>query len=139
MSRYLLLIVLWVVSLHSFADKTQLEIVVSNISEAKGTLFVTIYDNPESWLGDGAYRDLRFPVTSMEDNTILIDDLPAGTYAISIFHDLNGNLDIDTNFIGIPKEPYGFSGKMGRFGPPKFSKASFLLDEDKKLLDIKLE
>lgn len=139
MSRYLQLIVLWMVSLHSFAENPQLEIVVSNISEAQGTLFVTIYDNPENWLGESAYRDLRFPVTSMEDNTILIEDLPAGTYAISIFHDLNGNLDIDTNFIGIPKEPYGFSGEMGRFGPPKFNKASFVLDEDKKLLAIKLE
>ena len=37
---------------------------------------------------------------------------------------------LDTNFLGIPKEPYGFSNeKKGRFGPPKFKEVSFTLNK----------
>ena len=44
--------------------------------------------------------------------------------------DLNKNKKLDTNFLGIPKEPYGFSNeKKGRFGPPKFKEVSFKLNK----------
>ena len=42
------------------------------------------------------------------------DDIPAGTYAITIFQDLNENGDLDKNFFGNPKEPYGFSNGAKR-------------------------
>ena len=52
-------------------------------------------------------------------------------YAFSFFHDLNNNKKLDTNFLGIPKEPYGFSNnKKGRFGPPKFSEASLEINKN---------
>jgi len=35
--------------------------------------------------------------------------LPKGKYGVVAFHDLNNNEKLDTNFIGIPTEPYGFS------------------------------
>ena len=36
------------------------------------------------------------------------------------------NSILDTNWMGIPKEPYGFSNDaMGTFGPPSFQQASF--------------
>lgn len=34
-------------------------------------------------------------------------DVAAGTYAIAVFHDANGNQELDTNFLGIP-------GRTGR-------------------------
>lgn len=138
MSRYLKSIILSFAFFSIYAQAEKLEIIVSKISEPHGTLFVTIYNNPDSWLGEEAYRDLRFPVSTQEDNTIVIEDIPAGTYAVSVFHDLNGNMDIDTNLIGIPKEPYGFSGKVGKFGPPKYDKASFVLESGTKPLQIEL-
>ena len=38
-----------------------------------------------------------------------LSDLPAGQYAVSCYHDLNGNGVLDKNWFGIPSEPYGFS------------------------------
>ena len=32
-----------------------------------------------------------------------------GTYAVKVFHDVNGNGELDTSWIGWPQEPYGFS------------------------------
>ena len=43
--------------------------------------------------------------------------LPAGRFAVAVFHDENDNGEIDTDFLGIPKEGYGFSrGATGMFG-----------------------
>ena len=36
-------------------------------------------------------------------------ELPPGTYAIGIFHDVNLNNKMDNNLFGVPKEQYGFS------------------------------
>jgi uncharacterized protein (DUF2141 family) len=61
-------------------------------------------------------------------------EIPNGAYAISLFIDVNGNQEFDTNFLGLPKEQYGFSNNaMGTFGPPKFEPASFILDGYKKI------
>lgn len=52
--------------------------------------------------------------------------LAEGTYAVKAFHDVNDNGKLDTNWMGIPKEPYGFSNDaMGSFGPPSFQQAGF--------------
>ncbi|MCG3175020.1 MAG: hypothetical protein GMKNLPBB_03354 [Myxococcota bacterium] len=55
-------------------------------------------------------------------------DIPVGAYAIAVFHDENMNEDLDTNWLGIPAEGYGFSNNArGHFGPPGFDKAKIVL------------
>ena len=57
---------------------------------------------------------------------IAIIDVPFGEYAIAGFQDLDGNGVLTGNFLGIPKEPIGFSGGAKvRFGPPKWNDAVF--------------
>jgi uncharacterized protein (DUF2141 family) len=52
--------------------------------------------------------------------------LPYGEYAIAIFVDANRNGKMDKNFLGIPKEQYGFSNNvMGRMAAPSFEQAKF--------------
>ena len=55
-------------------------------------------------------------------------EIPPGTYAIGVYIDENENEKLDTNFLGIPKEQYGFSNNAKAFGIPKFEAASFVLD-----------
>ncbi len=65
-------------------------------------------------------------------------DIPPGTYAIKLHIDENENGELDTNFLGIPKEQYGFSNNAKAFGIPKFESASFQLNEYKKIsIDLK--
>ena len=55
----------------------------------------------------------------------VLRDLPAGRYAVQAFHDENGNGDLDSNVLGIPKEGYGFANDPPTtFGPPKFEEAA---------------
>jgi uncharacterized protein (DUF2141 family) len=60
-------------------------------------------------------------------------DVPPGKYAASAFHDVNGNEKLDTNFVGMPVEPYGFSrDARGTFGPPSFEDAMIKIDDTVK-------
>lgn len=66
-------------------------------------------------------------------------DLPVGEYAVSIYYDVNGNKDLDTNFIGIPKEPIALSNNAtAKFGPPRYKDAVFLLPEEGVTQRIKM-
>ena len=55
-------------------------------------------------------------------------EIPPGTYAIGVYVDENENEKLDTNFLGIPKEQFGFSNNAKTFGIPKFEAASFVVD-----------
>ncbi|NTW32529.1 MAG: DUF2141 domain-containing protein [Bacteroidetes bacterium] len=59
---------------------------------------------------------------------IKIENLEPGKYAFKYFHDENKNLNLDTNWVGIPSEGFGFSNNAaGTFGPPPFKKTIFAL------------
>lgn len=64
------------------------------------------------------------------------EDIPSGSYALVVLHDENMNGKLDTNWLGIPKEGYGFSNnaKPAAFHAPSFSDASFVYDG--KTLDL---
>jgi len=55
--------------------------------------------------------------------------VPPGTFAVTVFHDEDGDGELKTNFIGIPKEGIGFSrDARGRFGPPGWDAAKLTLE-----------
>src|SRR4029079_4250555 len=57
------------------------------------------------------------------------EDIPAGTYAIAAIHDENRNGKLDMNWLGVPKEGYGFSNDAKSVvSAPSFSAASFPYD-----------
>jgi uncharacterized protein (DUF2141 family) len=108
-----------------------LTIEISGITPDRGKVYVAVYERPETFPISG--RQLVGQVLDPADRrlTIRFRDLPPGQYAAVAFQDLNGNGKLDKNFLGIPKEPYGFSnGARGTAGPPKFSKAAVTLGPD---------
>jgi uncharacterized protein (DUF2141 family) len=46
---------------------------------------------------------------STSKHKIIISDVDAGTYALSIFHDVDNDNKLSTNLLGMPNEGYGFS------------------------------
>jgi len=54
------------------------------------------------------------------------EDIPPRTYALTVIHDENMNGKLDTNWLGIPTEGYGFSNDAkALLGAASFSAASF--------------
>ena len=103
-----------------------------------GELVFQVYDSPNAF---GDFRDPAREVrlASRGDGDYLIDNAPAGTVAVLVYADQNGNGLIDKNFIGIPKEPLGISNNYRPKGPPSFERASFELDRvGSETIDIEI-
>ncbi|MFK7985195.1 MAG: DUF2141 domain-containing protein [Sandaracinaceae bacterium] len=60
----------------------------------------------------------------------VFDDVTPGEYAVAVFHDENGNNDLDRNLFGIPSEGTGASNDAhNMFGPPSYEDARFTLPD----------
>ncbi|MCG8307820.1 MAG: DUF2141 domain-containing protein [Cytophagales bacterium] len=111
---------------------------VRNIKHGTGKIFVAVFDKEDKFMKEH-FADKEISVYTTDDLKTELK-LPNGKYAISIFHDVNNNRKLNTNFMGIPREPYGFSNNpKTTFGPPDFEKASFVLDGDCTEIDIILK
>jgi uncharacterized protein (DUF2141 family) len=96
---------------------------VTNISAQQGFIMAALYDEA-NW-GQAPVARARVPVTSGVVSFNLAAPAP-GRYAIRMFHDIDSDGAMNTNIIGIPTEPVGFSNNAPvRFGPPSFDAAAF--------------
>ena len=56
--------------------------------------------------------------------------IPLGNYAVTVYHDENGNGKLDKGFFSNPLELYGFSNNArGILSRPEYEKAAFMLDK----------
>lgn len=79
--------------------------------------------------GEKFYRGVVSEAVS-DHLTVTVPDLPPGKYAVAAYVDSNRNGRLDKNFLGVPKDIYGFSNDArGKFGPPDFSEAVFEVGE----------
>ena len=123
-----------VIGLPLSASADTLTVTVNNIKKA-GEIHVAVYDNAKAFEADRGEKGGAAP--GITEGTIqmvkpgsvtYIYELPPGTYAIGIFHDVNLNNKMDNNFLGIPVEQFGFSNNAhALFGPPDFDDAAFVL------------
>lgn len=131
---FLMLISLSAMNAIPTAVADTLTVTVNNIEKA-GEIHVAVYDNAEAFEADRGEKGGAAPgitegtIEMVEPGSVTyVYELPPGTYAIGIFHDVNLNNKMDNNLFGIPKEQYGFSNNARAFlGPPAFEAAAFEL------------
>lgn len=116
------------------SETHSLTVTVHNIKSTSGTLEIGLFNNNDRFMEEGqAYQSISVEVKSSSE-TFVIKDLPAGTYAISLFQDLNGDEICNLNFFGIPKEPYAFSNNFKpKLSAPTFEDCQFQLNSDKSI------
>ena len=118
-----------------------LTVVISDVRSDVGALNIGIYDNKNDWLGSTTVQKRSLTVLENNVDGVVTTsfEVEPGEYAISVHHDDNDNGKMDTNFIGIPKEPTGLSnGAVPKFGPPKYKDAAFLVGNEDLEMPIKL-
>lgn len=131
----------------SFVHGSELTINIEN-QKKSGFLFLAIYDDEKAYQEavDGGGEELSEDGSIYNERVYLntkpvhkrIINIPDGEYAMVFFIDANENEKLDKNFIGIPKEQYGFSNNaMGAFSAPTFEQAKFTV-LDKANQNIKL-
>lgn len=129
-----------VLGLSLFASAAQagdLHVEVQGINEIKGDVRLAVFNQKGQWLKQ-ALISKSVSATQLSVN-VLFENLPEGEYAVSVFHDLNSNGRLDSNMVGMPTEPYGFSNDAaGSFGPPSFDAAKITLNQDKKTISVRL-
>jgi uncharacterized protein (DUF2141 family) len=108
---------------------------------ASATLVVHVRDvGPGGLVRLGLYDEASYP--DDESTPVAFADVPAiagetvivlrgirpGAYAIETYQDVNGNDKMDTSWLGLPLEPYGFSRDASPFlGKPSFSRVKVTL------------
>ncbi len=124
-----LLPALWLAGESSAQEGTaRLTVAVDGLQQDSPQVYISVYKDKESWLGDDAAAYASIDPASGDFAAGIA--LPPGRYAFTAYLDVNGNEKLDRNFIGIPKEPVALSNDArARMGPPKFDDAVFDLPE----------
>ena len=121
---------------------TALNLELTGLQDASGDLYIAVYDSKDTWLGDDVVMSQKVVIADALDGEVVRYQLQLAPceYALSIFHDENNNGELDTNFIGIPKEPVALSNNARpKFGPPKYKDAVFTLGEEPYTQNISME
>lgn len=116
------------VSVAGTAYAAPLKIDVQDVENAKGHIVLAVYKQGDFTASkDGpppAYSNKSPAVPGVVSFTV--DDVAPGAYTIVVFHDENDNEDVDTTWIGLPKEGIGFSNNAKiNMGPPAESEMLF--------------
>lgn len=111
----------------SLPSSNSIEILVElNSTNDEGIVHVAIYHSKSSFLKRPYYQTTF--VSKSNQILVPIDEFPEGEFAVAAFLDTNGNGKLDTNFFGVPSEPYGFSNNVrGVVGPPHWKDARMRL------------
>ena len=107
-----------------------LTVVVQNIQQDTGSVMLGLFSTPEGF-PKAATKGMLVPAAERDSTgrvTMVLRDLAPGQYAVSAFHDIDGNGKLNSNLMGMPTEPYGFSNDaQGQFAPPAFEAAAITL------------
>jgi len=120
------------------ASAGDLEITIQGLRNSDGMMRLALFDKPEEFPRGQDIRDHDIAAKS-GDVVVVFKDLKPGLYALAIHHDENTNKSMDTNFIGLPQEGYGFSNNARVFfGPPSFEAAAFEVGIGKNSINLKV-
>jgi uncharacterized protein (DUF2141 family) len=130
--RTCLYLLLGVASQLALADELTgiVTVEISGLQDAQGNVYIAVYDSDDTWLGDEVVLRKKVAIADALDGELVRTELqlPLGEYALSVFYDRDDDGELDTNFIGIPKEPVALSNNAtASFGPPSYEDAVFVL------------
>lgn len=118
-----------------------IEVLATGMRHAAGSLGCRLFASAAGFPGQ-AERAVAAQLTPIANGQARcrFAQLPAGSYAIAVVHDENGNGRLDTNLLGLPSEGYGASlNRSSGLTPPRWDDARFeLADGEARALTIHL-
>jgi uncharacterized protein (DUF2141 family) len=123
------------------AQQSTITVNMSGIRSQKGNVVVCLWSKENKDFPFCSSAAAYKSTTLKANNSNLVatfQNIPSGEYAISAFHDENGNGKLDTNWMGMPKEGLAAPNapkmdkeknqNQGRRERPSFDKMKFKLD-----------
>jgi uncharacterized protein (DUF2141 family) len=100
-----------------------LRIHVDGLRDSIGVVGAAIFKSSDGWPEDMSKALHHWPTAiapGAREATAVMENLPPGDYGVVAIHDENKNHKLDRNFIGIPKEGFGFANnpRVGLSAPP---------------------
>ena len=121
------------------AQEPALRIDVAHPPAEKADVRVGLYTSVSNWLDEQPVHGMLAPATDTL-TTVIFESLPSGIYGAAIYLDENRNGELDRSFIGLFKEPYGFSKEARvRMGPPRWDDAIFEITSEPVRLYVRLD
>jgi uncharacterized protein (DUF2141 family) len=101
-----------------------LKVRVDGFRSRKGALGIALFKSADGWPESKtkSYFHNGYPITGVTTTVTL--QVPPGAYGVVVLDDENSNEKLDRNFLGIPKEGFGFANNphVG-LSAPSFDKA----------------
>lgn len=111
------------------AQAGPLTIKFENIKTQQGAIRLGVYD-AAGYDSGKAVTGADVPVDAASVS-VTLEGLAPGEYGIKLFHDVNGDGEMNANPFGMPTEPFAFSNNAkGQFGPAKWDAARFEVTAD---------
>ncbi len=135
--KYVLAVLLLGASLFpAFSQNRAVTVEINNIEAGKGTVFVSVYDSAENYKKQKPFlSETAEPISASIQLKL---SLPAGEYVVSVYQDSNRNGKLDTNFVGMPKEPVGISNYSGKGIPGGFDKLKAVIKNTDAVLTVNM-
>ena len=102
-----------------------LQLEIKRVAAGQGPVMVAVYESEAQFM-----KEMALAVAAQakgETLSLPLCNLSGEEVAVMIYQDLDRNGKLNTNFMGIPSEPYGASGEPS-FGPPSWAKAKVRAD-----------
>ncbi|AFU69750.1 hypothetical protein P700755_003080 [Psychroflexus torquis ATCC 700755] len=110
-------------------DTGDLTVRFENVKETKGELYVGIFEKDNFLRQPTIGKMVKVDTNGSE---VTFEGVAYGSYAISVFHDLNGNKTMDRESDGMPSEPWAMSGSVDPNQYPTWDGAKFELNSKKQ-------
>jgi uncharacterized protein (DUF2141 family) len=108
----------------------QITVEVLGLHNTKGQVFVALFRSKDGFPDEPgkAVAGKKVAIKDKQRVNVVFDNVPAGPFALSVFHDENGNSKMERGALGIPKEGWGASrDAKANFGPPSWDDAKLAL------------
>jgi uncharacterized protein (DUF2141 family) len=112
-----------------------ISIKVKDIDNSGGKLYIGLYNEKRDF--KNILKTYKNRIVDINSSTlkVIFKNIPKGVYAISLFHDKNGNGELDRNLFGVPTEGYGFSNNIRHMlRGANFEESKFELNEDREIV-----
>ena len=121
------------------AGAADLTVTVSGVRNASGSVSAGIYNSASSFTKAPEAHVLVRIKAAQGSVGFTVHDLPPGQYAVTAYHDENGNGRLDFDTTGVPTEGYGVSNDARNpQAPPEFAKAAFELRDQNKSVAVNI-
>jgi len=119
----------------------EVEVTITGVKTAKGQIVIGLFKDDPTFQKEDAFLSRKFAKKDIKNGEMKISfTLEPGLYGLTLLDDENDSGLMEYNFIGIPKEGFGFSDYYhSGITKPKFDAFKFAIEKDQiKKINVKV-